>query len=183
MGVGDPVKAFSMYKSLFLARIIKCTENNPEQFILKRDDSDTINAYKSNVRAIEKLWHENQQIATNEKIKEKYANSSWRKWQQDLINELKNEPDDRKIIWYSDPIGNSRKTYLSRYLQTLDGIRFENGRSLDIKFMYSGQRIVIFDLTRSQEYVSTWYKNTSAFLFSLTVFLISWVMLSIIFLT
>lgn len=48
-----------------IREIIKCTDNNPEQFILKRDDSDTINAYKSNVRAIEKLWHENQQIATN----------------------------------------------------------------------------------------------------------------------
>uniref|UniRef100_A0A0L8I7L6 Helicase superfamily 3 single-stranded DNA/RNA virus domain-containing protein n=1 Tax=Octopus bimaculoides TaxID=37653 RepID=A0A0L8I7L6_OCTBM len=92
-----------------------------------------------------------QQQMTTEKIKEKYRNSSWRKWQQELLDELQNEPDQRKIIWYSDPIGNSGKTYLSRYLQTLDGIRFENGRSLDIKFMYNGQRIVIFDLTRSQE--------------------------------
>lgn len=158
-GSGGPCQSFLHVQEFIFSKIIKCTENNPEQFILKRDDSDTINAYKSNVGAIEKLWHENQQIATNEKIKEKYANRSWRKWQQDLINELKNEPDDRKIIWYSDPIGNSGKTYLSRYLQTLDGIRFENGRSLDIKFMYSGQRIVIFDLTRSQEYVSTWYKT------------------------
>ncbi|CAI9729859.1 Hypothetical predicted protein [Octopus vulgaris] len=77
--------------------------------------------------------------------------STWRKWQDELLKELVNEPDQRKIIWYADPVGNSGKTYLSRYLQTLDGIRFENGRSLDLKFMYNGQRIVIFDLTRSQE--------------------------------
>lgn len=97
------------------------------------------------------MWNENKQLQTNLKIKEKYQNSSWQKWQQDLLDELERELSDRKIIWYNDPVGNSGKTYLSRYLQTLNGIRFENGRSLDLKFMYNGQGIVIFDLTRSQE--------------------------------
>lgn len=47
--------------------------------------------------------------------------------------------------------GNSEKTFLSQFLQTMDGIRFKNGRSIDIKYMYQDQRIVIFGLRTSQE--------------------------------
>lgn len=37
----------------YLCEIIRSEEDNPEKYILKRDDSDTLNAYKNNVRAVE----------------------------------------------------------------------------------------------------------------------------------
>lgn len=75
-----------------------------------------------------------------------------KKWQMDLLHDLEKEPDPRKIIWFVDRKGNTGKTYLSKYLlANKKAARFENGRSTDIKYAYKGERIVIFDLTRSQE--------------------------------
>ena len=74
-------------------------------------------------------------------------------WQKLLLEELNEEPDDRKVIWYVDKRGCSSKTLISRYL-ALDSnntIRFENGIYSDIKHAYDGQYIVIIDLSRASE--------------------------------
>ncbi|KAH3837874.1 hypothetical protein DPMN_111276 [Dreissena polymorpha] len=34
-------------------------------------------------------------------------------------------------------------------MSTLDAIRFENGKSNDLKYMYKGQKYVVFDFCRS----------------------------------
>ena len=69
-----------------------------------------------------------------------------------MLEETLNEPDPRKIIWYVDEKGNSGKTFVTKYLLTEgDTMRFENGKSADIKHAYNGQKNVIFDLSRSQE--------------------------------
>ncbi|CAI9733846.1 Hypothetical predicted protein [Octopus vulgaris] len=124
---------------------------NPEEYVLTHDDSDLINAYRNNVRAVGDLFVESKKKRTFDLIVMEYENVVWQRWQFRLIQELKKKPDPRKIIWYCDPVGNSGKAYLSRYLQTIDGIRFENGRSVDIKYKYDGRRIVVFDYTRSQK--------------------------------
>ena len=60
-----------------------------------------------------------------------------RKWQRELLIYLDGDPDPRKIVWYVDEKGNTGKTYLSKYMITCRGaVRFENGRSQDIKFVY-----------------------------------------------
>ena len=75
-----------------------------------------------------------------------------KKWQRDLLLELQGTPHPRKIVWMVDEKGNTGKTYLSKYLLTQKkAVRFENGRSADIKYAYNGESIVIFDLTRSQQ--------------------------------
>ena len=49
--------------------------------------------------------------------------------------------NDRKVMWYVDPKGGQGKTFLSKYLVTLgDCVRFENGKSADIKYGYTGQK-------------------------------------------
>lgn len=60
------------------------------------------------------------------------------------------EQDNRKILFIVDEEGNKGKTILSKYIVLMkDGVRFENGKSADIKFGYNGQKYVCFDLTRS----------------------------------
>lgn len=44
------------------------------------------------------------------------------------------------------------KTFITKYLLTEgDCLRLENGKSADIKYAVTGQKVVVFDLSRSQE--------------------------------
>ena len=52
------------------------------------------------------------------------------------------------MIWYVDDVGNSGKTYLVTEGKCM---RYENGKSADVKYAYNGQETVIFDLSHSQE--------------------------------
>ena len=73
-------------------------------------------------------------------------------WQLKLIEDLTKPTDPRNVVWYIDETGNSDKNFLTKYLLTEgDCVRFENGKSADIKFTYTGERICVFDLSRSQE--------------------------------
>ena len=75
-----------------------------------------------------------------------------KKWQHDLLLQLEGDSDPRKIIWYTDGQGDSRKTFISRYLVVKkNAFRLENYKSADLKYAYDGQPIVIFDLTRSMQ--------------------------------
>lgn len=90
-----------------------------------------------------------ERIAT---FRARYSNTVWRRWQHRLLQEMAGKPDERKIIWYNDPVGNRGKTFLSKYLVCVGGaVRFENGRSTDIKHAWRGERVCIFDLSRSQQ--------------------------------
>ena len=85
------------------------------------------------------------------KAKEEMSSIRFKQWQSRLINKLNETPHQREVMWYYDPIGHTGKTYISKYLTLFQGsIRLENGKSADIKYAYQGERIVIFDLCRSQ---------------------------------
>ena len=72
-------------------------------------------------------------------------------WQNKLVEELLDEPDDRKIIWYNDAIGNTGKSTLARYLvRNHDAIILAGSRK-DALHGYDNQRIVIFDFSRTSE--------------------------------
>ncbi|MCK5919361.1 MAG: hypothetical protein KAG66_00365 [Methylococcales bacterium] len=82
----------------------------------------------------------------------KYCKQPLRSWQHKLMTELMQEPDDRKIIWYCDQTGSCGKTWLTRAcFSKFESICFENSKSSDIKHAYNGERIVFFNLTRSQQ--------------------------------
>lgn len=72
-------------------------------------------------------------------------------WQSNLVEELKSKPHQRKIIWFSDEVGNTGKSFLAKYLLANGSAYFRNGKSADIAHAYKGQRIAVFDFTRSQE--------------------------------
>jgi len=64
---------------------------------------------------------------------------------------MKEPTHPREIKWIVDKQGNNGKTFLSKYMQLQGAVRFENGKSADLKKAYNGQELVIFDLSRSQE--------------------------------
>lgn len=77
-------------------------------------------------------------------------------WQQKLIDEIheNNKPDPRKIIWYVDHEGGKGKSELTKYLVKYHNAFLAQGKSVDIKYAYKGQPIVIFDIPRSCEHIS-----------------------------
>lgn len=40
----------------------------------------------------------------------------WNPWQQELMNEIENEPNDRNIIWYYDEFGSAGKSFLCKHM-------------------------------------------------------------------
>ena len=100
---------------------------------------------------ISKLVNAKIAAAKLEEIKTSYDNVTWRNWQRDTISDVDGPIHDRQVQWIWDAKGGQGKTFLSKYLVSRgDCVRFENGKSADIKYGYTGQRCVIFDLSRSQ---------------------------------
>lgn len=73
------------------------------------------------------------------------------KWQAELEKELKGNPDSRKIIWYYDEYGNTGKSTMARWLVANTDTIVTEGKKADVLYGYQGERIVIFDLSRSTE--------------------------------
>ena len=113
---------------------------------------DDVVLYFRYQKQIEKTVADYQQAQNVAELKATYESTTWRVWQLRLIEELQKPADPRKVIWYVDDVGNSGKTFLTKYLLT-EGkcMRYENGKSADVKFAYNGQEIIVFDLSRSQE--------------------------------
>ena len=54
-------------------------------------------------------------------------------WQQDIVDLVATEPDDRSIYWYWDPTGGIGKTQLCKYLTVKTGAITLGGKAADIK--------------------------------------------------
>lgn len=81
-------------------------------------------------------------------ILEKYG--SFKEWQQALMHDLDKPPDDRKVIWYADVVGNNGKTDMANHLMSENGFKvFGNGKTADIALAWNGEN-TIFDFSRSQ---------------------------------
>lgn len=92
-------------------------------------------------------------------IKELKIIKELRPWQQNIVNILKTEPDDRTIHWVIDKIGNMGKTALCKYLVYHYNAAYVSGKANDIKYIISEMKdkpeIVLLDYPRSLEgYVS-----------------------------
>lgn len=108
-------------------------------------------AYSKHQRFIDSFIQEH---ANNSMKKEEIT--TFRPWQQSLINTLEQPADDRHIIWIHDPTGGIGKTRLARWLVDHKNAFYTNGgKSIDITYSYNHQPIVIFDYVReSQDFVS-----------------------------
>lgn len=73
-------------------------------------------------------------------------------WQQNVIDMVSAEPDDRQILWVYDLKGSTGKTVLGKYLVDHHDAFYSNGgKHTDIVHAYQGQRVVIFDYVRESE--------------------------------
>ena len=76
-----------------------------------------------------------------------------REWQSRLLTRIREEPDDRTILWFTDVEGGAGKTAFTKYLVVHHGaMAFTNAKTSDIAYaMPSNCRIVVFNFTRTVE--------------------------------
>lgn len=78
-------------------------------------------------------------------------------WQQEIVDIVKTEPDDRSIYWFWEPTGNIGKTQLCKYLSAIYGAILVEGKKSDILYFaaLNPATTYLFDFTRSKEnYIS-----------------------------
>lgn len=74
-------------------------------------------------------------------------------WQMKILDECKEEPDDRKIIWVWEEIGKVGKSQFAKFMAVEHGaVIFNQGKFSDIACaLPDNPKIVIFDLPRTLE--------------------------------
>lgn len=76
----------------------------------------------------------------------------WRPWQASLEESLAAEPDNRTIRWFTDFAGGQGKsTFVSYYVcnEECDAVLL-SGKVADMAYTYNSERVVFFDVTRTQ---------------------------------
>lgn len=71
-------------------------------------------------------------LPRKQRLLQKYTNTVWKEWQQNILNIINTPPDDRTINWIYDPIGNTGKSYLARYLMLTHDIILCDGKATDV---------------------------------------------------
>ncbi len=122
-----------------------------EKRVAVLEDPENVQTYAMYRGTIDKLVREEALEFEIVMMKDEFATVQLREWQVNLIKIIEGPIDNRQVHWYTDATGGKGKTFMARYLVSQGGaIRFENGKSADIKFAYGGQRVAIFDYCRSQ---------------------------------
>lgn len=93
------------------------------------------------------------------KVSHRTINIELLSWQQKLYDELQQEADDRKVIWYSDPIGGTGKTTFAKYMANEGALVISGAHTMrDIATLIDGHlkdrpdmTICIINLTRTEE--------------------------------
>ncbi|AXH75585.1 MAG: putative viral replication protein [Uewvirus yahnais] len=122
--------------------------------VLSGDHPDEIYDTSEKVRCVNSILrvakiHKDYEM--KEENKKRFQCVTLRKWQQTLLDKLKQEPNEREIIWIYDCLGNKGKTWFCKYLvANYEAVMFNNGKTADIKYGYSGEKIVLFNHVRSE---------------------------------
>lgn len=80
-----------------------------------------------------------------------------RPWQVDLLNRIKEEPDDRTILWLWEEIGNVGKSAMTKYLVAKHGALMCSGKAADMKYLVVKYHethgiypeLIVFDIPRT----------------------------------
>lgn len=72
----------------------------------------------------------------------------WRAWQEDLVERLAEEPNDRTIVWVYDPEGKRGKSKLILHFLSRSEAASLEGKLADMIYLYNSERIVFFDIPR-----------------------------------
>lgn len=66
------------------------------------------------------------------RLLQKYNDITWRPWQQEVIDICETEPDNRTIYWAWEPVGNTGKSFLCKYLGLKYDAIIADGKKADI---------------------------------------------------
>ncbi len=80
-------------------------------------------------------------------------------WQRQIVDECKEEPDDRTINWYHELTGGVGKSALVKYLCIHENAMLISGKGADIKFQIASAEfwpdVIVYDIPRTaQGYVN-----------------------------
>lgn len=67
-----------------------------------------------------------------QKTLDEFKDVKWKDWQVEILNILKEKPDNRKIYWYWEETGNVGKSYLCKYIALTNNIIIAEGKMGDI---------------------------------------------------
>lgn len=101
-----------------------------------------------------KIMYDQRLIMTE--LRDSTALEQLRSWQKDCLEIVTSTPSDRKVRWFWESVGNVGKSWMGRYL-TLhhDALILGAMKKLDLLHAISksihGKKVVVFDLTRSNE--------------------------------
>ena len=89
-------------------------------------------------------------------LKDSTASAQLRSWQSDCLATVTPTPCDRKVKWYWENVGNVGKSWMGRYLLLHhDALILGAMKKLDLLHVIAktiwGKKVVVFDLTRSNE--------------------------------
>lgn len=121
----------------------------------EKTDEDILAEYPGDWFRYRKSFNAYRKICENKKIlnaiREEMKDVKLKPWQDKAISKLMNQ-DDRKVLWVIDPIGNTGKSFLSKWLAAMHGaFEITSGATKDIAFAYNRQEIVVFDFSRQKE--------------------------------
>ena len=119
------------------------------------EDPAQCKIYTRHFKAIERITHSITQKTMRQHVMDNGKDIKWKVWQQKIIKILLKQPDERTVHWVYEDVGNTGKTFLTRYIMSAHPscICFENAKSADLKYAYNGENIVLFDLSRSSEHI------------------------------
>lgn len=90
-------------------------------------------------------------------LRERYASSALRPWQQALLDVVSETACPRKIHWLWETTGNVGKSWMATYLGAVHGATIlTTGKKVDLAYIYAQKptTIVLFDLSRTNETAS-----------------------------
>jgi len=127
-------------------------EKDRTDFELFTDEQPNLAAmYVQHGKRVKECLEDSKRRRTIREIGAEFESVEWKEWQKRVVDYCTEPISPRQILWCVGKQGNEGKTFLSRYLVTKGAIRFENGKSADIKYAYEGEETVVFDFSRSQE--------------------------------
>jgi hypothetical protein len=114
-------------------------------------DPDHMQVVARNMQYFRSVWNTILSTRTMEELRQLYSNAVFRPWQEELITYVNAPVHPRQVLWYVDETGNQGKSWMASYLSSTAGaLVLTNGKIQDIAHVYNNEKIVIFDLSRSQ---------------------------------
>lgn len=112
---------------------------------------DTVAKYH---KGLQFVASESRQKRMREQAINRFNDATLLPWQEDLHRKLQEPPDDRKIHWYWESVGNVGKTWFCKYLMAkYNAIVLDCSKKQDLAYLLKDHDgpIVLFNITRTME--------------------------------